>query len=163
MRPSYRDGAPPEAPVPTHRQKPEQHDGYLLIPSREATNLKTRPSYRDGAHAENRSAWQTGNSRSSTTVTSDSCREKRHIEKRDRRIPVLPELPKLVKRVRLPSVALDLKIGCAQILCFNCKNAEAACLSRTAQRFFRTCAFFCPSLNSDHVYCIIMKYSCTWP
>jgi hypothetical protein len=79
MYASYRDGAPPEAPVLAHRQLPEQHDGYLLIPSREATNLKTRPSYRDGAHAENRSAWQTGKSRSSTTVSSDSCREKRQI------------------------------------------------------------------------------------
>ena len=45
MYASYRDGAPPEAPVLAHRQLPEQHDGYLLIPSREATNLKTRPSY----------------------------------------------------------------------------------------------------------------------
>ena len=84
------------------RRKPEIHDGYLNM-GRFSDHFN-RDRRKPVAGSLNRGFWV---DRRLTTVSSEfASREATH-QNRDRRIPVLPELPKLEKRVRLPSVALE--------------------------------------------------------
>ena len=95
------------------QRKPEQHDGFLFFPVARSDRPTSRPSYCDGLQRGAR--WQSSASRNSTTVSSFSLSREATDLHRDRRIPVLPELPKLEKRVRLPSVALeDASLSCSR-------------------------------------------------